>query len=105
RIRQVVRISTSLSEAKELHQQLAVAFEKILDPLRAASHWREAGHPEKAARHFADAADRAAAALALDRAVEHYHAALDLGRESWPDEKRRALTLGLADALANTGRG
>ena len=105
RIRQVTRLSTSPEDARALHQQLALAFENVADSLRAASHWREAGHLHHAARHFAEAADRAAAALAFDRAVEHYQAALELGRGGWPDEKVRTLTLGLADALSNAGRG
>ncbi|HEV3030868.1 MAG TPA: AAA family ATPase [Polyangia bacterium] len=103
RVRQVARASISPEEASELHERLATTFELGIDPLRAAGHWREAGHPERAAQRFADAAARAAEALAFDRAVALYETALELG--AWPDERLRELEVGLADALANAGRG
>src|SRR5206468_5458969 len=103
RVRQVARASISPEEAKELHERLAATFEFGIDPLRAAGHWREAGHPQRAAQRFADAAARAAEALAFDRAVALFETALELG--AWPDERRRELEVGLADALANAGRG
>jgi len=103
RIRQVARATVSPDEARELHELLATAFENTGDSLRAAGHWREAGHSQQAARHFAEAAERAAAALAFDRAAQHFEAALSLG--DWPPDRRDALKVGLADALANAGRG
>jgi hypothetical protein len=103
RVRQVARASISPEEARELHERFATTFEFGIDPLRAAGHWREAGHPERAAQRFADAAARAAEALAFDRAVALYETALELG--TWPDERLRELEVGLADALANAGRG
>ncbi|HVR04249.1 MAG TPA: ATP-binding protein, partial [Polyangia bacterium] len=103
RVRQVARASISPEEAAELHERLATTFELGIDPLRAAGHWREAGHPERAAQRFADAAARAAEALAFDRAVALYETALELG--TWPAERLRELEVGLADALANAGRG
>jgi eukaryotic-like serine/threonine-protein kinase len=103
RIRQAARASTSTSEAKDLHERLAEAFEDSGDTLRAAGHWRESGHRDRAATHFASAAKRASGALAFDRAVEHYQAALELG--TWVEDKRRELLVGLADALSNAGRG
>ena len=103
RIRQVARGSTSAGEARELHAELAEAFEDGGNSLRAAGHWREAGHADRAAVHFAAAAQRAAEALAFDRAVEHTQAALALS--DWSGERRRELLVGLADALSNTGRG
>ena len=45
RIRQVARASTSAAEARELHAQLAEAFEDGGNSLRAAGHWREAATP------------------------------------------------------------
>ena len=103
RVRQVARASISPDEARELHARLATTFELGIDPLRAAGHWREAGQPARAAQRFAEAAARAAEALAFDRAVALYETALELG--TWPDERRRELEVGLADALANAGRG
>jgi eukaryotic-like serine/threonine-protein kinase len=103
RIRQVARLSTSTSDARELHEQLAEAFEDEGNSLRAGGHWREAGHPDRAAVHFSSAARRAAEALAFDRAVAHYQDALALG--NWSEEQRRDLLVGLGDALSNVGRG
>src|SRR6185437_5576522 len=103
RIRQVARQSTSSAAARELHEKLAEAFEDASNPLRAGSHWREAGHPDRAAVHFATAARRAAEALAFDRAIVCFTDALALG--NWPEEQRREMQVGLADALANVGRG
>ncbi len=103
RIRQVARLSTSTSDARELHEQLAEAFEDAGNSLRAGGHWREAGHPDRAAIHFSSAAKRAAEALAFDRAVAHYKDALALG--NWSEEQRRDLLIGLGDALSNVGRG
>jgi hypothetical protein len=103
RVRQVARASIAPDEARALHARLAATFEFGVDPLRAAGHWREAGQPARAAQRFADAAARAAEAFAFDRAVALYESALELG--TWPDERRRELEIGLADALANAGRG
>jgi hypothetical protein len=103
RVRQVARAAISPDEARELHARFAATFEFGVDPLRAAGHWREAGQPTRAAQRFADAAARAAEALAFDRAVALYESALELG--DWPDERRRELEIGLANALANAGRG
>jgi hypothetical protein len=103
RVRQVARASLSPEEARELHARLAATLELGVDPLRAAGHWREAGQPARAAQRFAEAAARAAEAFAFDRAVALFETALELG--AWSDERRRALEVGLADALANAGRG
>jgi eukaryotic-like serine/threonine-protein kinase len=103
RIRQVVRASTSPLETHDLHEHLAEAFEDAGETLRAAGHWREAGHRHRAALHFADAGKSAADALAFDRAIAHFEAALDLG--AWQADRQRDLRVGLADALANAGRG
>jgi hypothetical protein len=103
RIRQVVRAATSPADARELHAELAEAFEDGGSSLRAAGHWSEAGRADRAAVHFAAAAQRAAEALAFDRAAEHFQVALALG--DWTEERGRELLIGLADALANAGRG
>jgi hypothetical protein len=103
RIRLVARAMTSSDEARELHAELAEAFEESGSSLRAAGHWREAGHADRAAIHFAAAAARAAEALAFDRAVEHYQSSLALA--DWSGDRRRELLVGLADALSNAGRG
>jgi hypothetical protein len=103
RIRHVARALAPAEEAADLHRRFAEAFEDDGELLRAAGHWREAGHKDRAAGHFAAAAQRAAAALAFDQAVQHFEAALEMGQ--WGAEKRRDLLVGLADALANAGRG
>ena len=103
RIRQVVRAATSPADARELHAELAEAFEDGGSSLRAAGHWSEAGRADRAAVHFAAAAQRAAEALAFDRAAEHFQVALALG--DWSEERGRELLVGLADSLANAGRG
>jgi tetratricopeptide (TPR) repeat protein len=103
RVRQVARATLGPDEAKLVHERLATTFEFGVDPLRAAGHWREAGHPERAAQRFAEAAARAAEALAFDRAVALFETALELG--AWPDDRRRELEIGLGHALANAGRG
>jgi tetratricopeptide (TPR) repeat protein len=103
RVRQVARATLPPDEAKLVHERLATTFEFGVDPLRAAGHWREAGHPERAALRFAEAAARAAEALAFDRAVALFETALELG--AWPDDRRRELEIGLGHALANAGRG
>jgi eukaryotic-like serine/threonine-protein kinase len=89
-------------QAGLLHQRLALAIETtgVNDPEALALHWREAGDIDKAL-HFAEvAADKAARALAFDRAVRFYQLCIELSpappRDVW---------IRLADALANAGRG
>ncbi len=84
-----------------LHRALALAFEsaEVAEPGRVARHWHGAGEPARAAPFALEAADRAAAALAFDRAatlLREYIALRDgeVDTRTW---------LNLGDALANTG--
>jgi hypothetical protein len=102
RVRSAVLTHLEPHHAILLHQRLALAIETtgVNDPEALALHWREAGDVDKAL-HFAEiAADKAARALAFDRAVRFYQLCLELS--SAPP---RDLWIRLADALANAGRG
>ncbi len=102
RIREFVAGSVERTAAADLHRRLALALELAggTDFEALAAHWREAGDRERETRHVAAAADRAAAALAFDRAARLYQSVLDLGTE-----ERRRFLVRLGDALANAGRG
>jgi serine/threonine protein kinase len=85
------------------HQRLAVALETSgqADPESLAIHWREAGDIGKAAHFAQTAADKAAKALAFDRAAHFYQVCIELLGGATP----RDLRVRFADALANAGRG
>lgn len=85
------------------HERLALALEASAGPdaEALATHWRGAGEPKRAAEHAIAAADRAAAALAFERATRLYRMALELDPDR-PD--RSALSTRLAEALVNDGR-
>jgi hypothetical protein len=104
RIREMVVEDLPPERLRVRHRQLADALSREPDPDPQAllRHYLGAGLVDLAARHAVDAAARAARALAFDRAAELYRQAIDLhggGAEEW------SLRLGLAEALANTGRG
>ncbi len=82
------------------HGRVAAALEAdpAADPEALADHFAAAGEAERARRYAEIAADRAADALAFDRAAALYRAALGPANE-------RALRVKLADALAHAGRG
>jgi serine/threonine protein kinase len=84
------------------HRRLALALETSgqPDPEALATHWHDAGDADKAAHYAELAGDKAARALAFDRAVRFYELCLDA--RAMP---KRALQVKLADALANAGRG
>src|SRR5262249_34184841 len=73
------------------------------EPELLASHWREAGENRRGGVELVRAANRAAAALAFDRAARRYREALSLDAAS-ADEARR-WQVGLGEALGNAGRG
>ena len=89
----------------ERHRRIALALESAADaePRALALHWGERGTAPRSARYAALAGDRAAQALAFDRAASFYEQAL--GATEHTPEERRALLAKLGDALANGGRG
>lgn len=103
RIRELALFPLSKEELVLEHFRLARAIEEETgaDPEMLAIHYRGAGEPARAAQYVARAAEKAAEALAFDRAVRLYREALGLtsGSESW------GLNVKLADALVNAGRG
>lgn len=88
-----------------LHARLARALEvsKTASPEALVFHFHGAGDDERAGDHASRAADKAAEALAFDRAAELYRIAI----EYLPEEIRhqRELQTKLGDALANAGHG
>jgi len=106
RVRKAVLAHTDPISRREHHQGLALAFEASgrADPETLAAHWRGAGDLVQTARYTVLAADRAARALAFDRAAALYRAALELPLAE-RDHDRRGLRVRLGDALVNAGRG
>lgn len=105
RIREAVARRVDRQGRPELHRQLALRLERSerSEPETIASHWREAGDPRKEATWVAEAAERAARALAFDRAAGLFARALDL--EPAGSGERHRLQLALGAALASGGRG
>ena len=87
-----------------IHGQLAGAMEArgIHDPEGLLEHWLAAGETELAARYAAEGADRAADALAFERAAVLYRRAIDLAASG---ENVDTLRIKLGGALVNAGRG
>jgi hypothetical protein len=90
-----------------LHLRLAHAMEAhgADDPEALYEHYAAAGRRQKAAEYARRSAERAASALAFARAAMLYERALDLTSGDGTGLDRTALRVGLADALANAGRG
>ena len=107
RVGAAINASMTRTTIRSRHGRLAVALESSdaakNHPVLLVRHLEAAEQPERAAAHAAEAADRAAEALAFDRAAMLYRAALRLG--SFSEDDNRALQLGLARALASAGRG
>jgi hypothetical protein len=105
RIREAIVADLSAEALEKIHKSLALALEvsRFADAETLALHYRGAGAVERAAVYAAEAADRAAAALAFDRAARLYQLALELGVGE-PSEAQK-LRARLGDALANAGRG
>jgi hypothetical protein len=102
RIREALVGALPAERRRECHRDLASALRALPDPDPEAlfHHYRGAGEDREAALFVVAAADRAAAALAFDRAAELYQHALDLRA---PDRTR--LLESLAECLVNAGRG
>ena len=113
RIREAVLRHLSAQERRERHLRLAVALESApdADPDLLAILWLGAGDVVKGAKHMRAAADRAAAALAFDRAARLYERTLELREEGAHGTgltsrvEQRALETKLGDSLSNAGRG
>jgi eukaryotic-like serine/threonine-protein kinase len=106
RIREAVVQRLSPDSLRGRHRSLASAMETMsdADPEALAMHFRMAGEPRRAREHMERAAQRAARALAFDRAAILYRHAVDLTDLTDPAELGE-LELKLADALAKAGRG
>jgi serine/threonine protein kinase len=105
RIRETILARLPDATLRECHSSLAQTFARHDDPdaEQVAVHCEGAGDTAGAGRWYAMAADRANAALAFDRACGLYRAALKYA--PLDDAERLRLERGLADALANSGRG
>jgi hypothetical protein len=105
RIRESVVSRLDPEARRDRHHRLAEVLEATgtTDPETLAVHFIGMDRPESAARYYVLAADRAAEALAFDRAARLYQ----LADATWPEqgEPGRALRRKRADALANAGRG
>ncbi len=105
RIREAAGQQLTPEQRRRGHRSLATVLEANENPNfeTVAVHFAGAGETEKAGGYYARAADRAAAALAFDRAAKLFKLALDLA--ALDDVERRRLRRKLASALADGGRG
>jgi hypothetical protein len=105
RIREAVIREIAPDLLPQHHYRLAVALEESNrgDLEHLAMHFKEARESARACEYYALAAERAAQALAFDRAAQFYRQAIDLASDEHPH--RRLWQTRLGDALANAGRG
>ena len=105
RVRESIQSRLSDRVRRSWHGRLAVAIEsaEVPDPEALLLHWEAAGHPDRAATYAVQAAERAAAALAFERAARLYEQALKLSQAV--GERRRELLIRLSEALINQGLG
>ncbi len=91
------------NERRQIHRRLAQAIEArgLDDPESLYEDYLGAGETDRAVIHASTAAQKAASALAFDRAALFYRRAIDLK----PDAANVVdLQIGMGDALANAGR-
>jgi serine/threonine protein kinase len=108
RIRETVVAHLDAEVRRQHHRRLAEVLEAAggtLDFEALAAHFRGAGLYPRAAHYFALAAAQAAETLAFDHAARLYRLALELSGDDLDQQERRRLSVRLADALANGGRG
>jgi serine/threonine protein kinase len=105
RVRAAVLADTPVERRVERHRCIALALESSDDaePRALALHWEGAGDHVRASHYASLAGDRAAQALAFDRAASFYDQAMQAA--DLPEDERRKLKAKLGDALANGGRG
>jgi serine/threonine protein kinase len=105
RIRETAVAQLGPLDLAALHLRIAVALEASgsAEPDALALHFRRAERPDRAAPYAVLAGDRAAKALAFERAAARYAYALEAAPGDAAHE--RALRIKLGDALRNTGRG
>jgi tetratricopeptide (TPR) repeat protein/energy-coupling factor transporter ATP-binding protein EcfA2 len=91
------------NERRQIHRRLAQAIEArgLDDPESLYEDYLGAGEKDRAVVHAQTAAQKAASALAFDRAALYYRRAIDLKPEATDVVE---LKIGLGDALANAGR-
>lgn len=104
RIRESVLTRLAASRLSAIHLRLAQAMESrgVDEPETLSEHFLEGGQRARAAVYAGRAASQAARKLAFERAGSLYQRALTLAPES---ADRAGWQIGLAEALANAGRG
>lgn len=102
-IREAIVEALADEDRKARHLALAEALLDAADPEPQAlvEHFQGAGDTERAGAYAVAAAQRAADALAFDRAARLYHLAISLAPD---DSDPLALRVGLAEALSNAGQ-
>jgi hypothetical protein len=105
RVRSAVLAHLEASRRAECHRRIAVALETSgsPDPEALVLHWRGAGDAGQTVHYAALAGDRAAGALAFDRAADFFKLALT--KEGISVTERRTLLVKLAKARESAGRG
>jgi hypothetical protein len=105
RIRETIVAGLPPESLREHQGRLAQVLEESgrCDPEEVAGHFEGAGAAAKAGEYYARAAERAAQALAFDRAATLYRRSLEL--RPVEGAAGRGLRAKLAEALANAGRG
>jgi tetratricopeptide (TPR) repeat protein len=103
RIRETLAANVTADDKRTLHGLLArtLVYRGADEPEGLYEHYREAGDDEQASVQAARAGQKAETALAFDRAVSYYRAALELAANARAHRDWRER---LANALANAGR-
>jgi eukaryotic-like serine/threonine-protein kinase len=107
RVREAIVTRMSERALRATHESIAFALAEAdgaaVDVEALYVHFRQAGLVDRAAEHAVAAGQKAALALAFDRAVEHYRFAVEANQARGSDVA--PLRVQLADALAHAGRG